>query len=256
LSCHQSLTRRLRNKWRRFATDRWGRRPFRLDSGVPYVCFTFDDFPHSAYAEGGRILLDQGVRGTYFVSLRLLGGPSVSGPIASREDLQRLVQEGHELGCHTFEHLDGTRSTRGAFKRSIAANRAALAETVPGTELLVFAYPLDGPDLSIKREVGRHFVGCRGGGQSFNSGVIDLNLLKAFFIDWRSRDDLEGIRRLIAENAAERGWLIFATHDVAVRPSPYGCSPECFEQIVRLACQSGARMLPMTKVCHDLGIAR
>ena len=182
--------RRLWNKWRRFTIDRYARRDFTLASDVPYVSFTFDDFPHTALAEGGSILANHGVRGTYFVSMQLLGGPSVSGPIASRDDLQSLLHDGHELGCHTFEHLDGTRSTADAFERSIEANRAALARGAPGGDLPVFAYPLDGPVLSIKRAVGRHFVGCRGGGQSFNSGVIDLNLLNAYFLDQRNRGNL------------------------------------------------------------------
>src|SRR6185295_18271573 len=92
----QTLRRRLWNKWRRFTIDRFARRDFRLASDVPLVSFTFDDFPRSALAEGGRILAEQGVRGTYFVSMQLLGGPSVSGPIASRDDLQTLLHDGHE----------------------------------------------------------------------------------------------------------------------------------------------------------------
>ena len=120
----------------------------------------------------------------------------------------------------------------------------------------MFAYPLDGPVLSVKKEVGRHFVGCRGGGQSFNSGIIDLNLLKAFFIDSKSSGDLDAMKRIINENAAARGWLIFATHDVVTAPSDYGCSPALFEEVVRLSRQSGARVLPMMQVCRELCITK
>ena len=120
----------------------------------------------------------------------------------------------------------------------------------------VFAYPLDGPVLSIKRAVSTHFVGCRFGGQSFNSGVIDLNLLNAYFLDKRNRGDLEAVRTVIEQNAAARGWLIFATHDVAANPSPYGCDPEYFEEVVRLSLQSGARVLPMMQACRELNIAK
>lgn len=253
---NHALTRRVWNRWRRFTIGRYARRDFRLSSDVPYVSFTFDDFPRSAFAVGGRILAEQGVRGTYFVSLQLLGSPSVSGPIASQDDLRQLLRDGHQLGCHTFEHLDGSRSTAEAFERSIEANRAALAGSVPGGDFPVFAYPLDGPVVSIKRTVGRHFVGCRGGGQTFNSGVIDLNLLKAYFLDWRNRGNLDAIRRVIEQNAAARGWLIFATHDVAANPSDYGCEPESFKEAVRLSLQSGARVLPMMQACQELRIAK
>ena len=219
----KTLARRAWHKWRRMSIEHYGRRPFSLRADAPYVSFTFDDFPRTALVDGGRILASHGARGTYFVSCQLLDGPSVSGPIASRDELPGLIADGHELGCHTFEHLDGCDSTVDAFERSVANNRRAVADIVPDATLPVFAYPLDGPVLDIKRAVGTRFIGCRGGGQTFNAGSIDLNLLKAYFLDWKNRDDLNAVRRVIADNAAARGWLIFATHDVADRPSPYGC---------------------------------
>ena len=250
-----ALPRRVWNKWRRFSIGRYARRDFRLTSDVPYVSFTFDDFPRTALVEGGRILTEQGASGTYFVSFQLLGRPSVSGPIASHVDLQTLVQGGHELGCHTFEHLDGRRSTADAFERSLEANRRALADAVPGATFSTFAYPLDGPVLSIKKAVAKHFDGCRFGGQSFNTGVVDLNLLKAYFLDERNRGDLAAVRQVVEQNALARGWLIFATHDVAPSPSQYGCDPAYFEEVVRLAVQSGARVLPMSRVLQELHVA-
>jgi peptidoglycan/xylan/chitin deacetylase (PgdA/CDA1 family) len=251
----QALRRRLWNKWRRFTINRYARRDFTLRSDVPYVSFTFDDFPRSALVEGGSILTRHGVRGTYFTSLQLLGRPSVSGPIASPDDVRALLRDGHEVGCHTFEHLDGCNSTVEAFEQSIKANRAAFAELVPDGTLPVFAYPLDGPVLSIKRAVGKHFVGCRFGGQSFNSGVIDLNLLNSYFLDKRNRGNVDAARTVIQQNAAARGWLIFSTHDVTANPSPYGWEPEYFEQVVRLSLESGARVLPMMRACQELRIA-
>ena len=250
----RTLQRRLWNRWRRFTTQRFGRRDFVLKADRPYISFTFDDFPRSAFTDGGRLLAEHGLRGTYFVSLHLLGSPSPSGPIVSRDDLGALLREGHELGCHTFEHLDGCASTVDDFERSIRANREAFAAAVPGGSLPVFAYPLNGPVLSIKKSVGRHFVGCRGAGQSFNSGAIDLNLLSAYFLDWRNRGNLDVVREIIEKNAAACGWLIFATHDVAENPSSYGCDPEYFTEAIRLSIQSGARILPMMQVCQALRI--
>ena len=252
----RSLELRFRNRWRRFTVNRYARRDFMLQTETPYVSFTFDDFPRSALTEGGRVLTGLGVGGTYFVSMQLLGSPSPSGLVASREDLRSCLSEGHELGCHTFEHLDGSHSTAQAFERSIRANRAALEESIPGADFRVFAYPLNGPVLSIKRAVGRHFAVCRGGGQAFNTGAMDLNLLKAFFLDHRNRGNIDLVRSVIEENAKARGWLVFATHDVAESPSVYGCEPDYFEEVVRLSIQSGARVRPIGQVCHELGISR
>jgi peptidoglycan/xylan/chitin deacetylase (PgdA/CDA1 family) len=251
----ENLGLRARNKWRRLLVGQYGRRDFALQTNVPYISFTFDDFPRSAFLEGGRILAAAGARGTYFVSMQLLDSQSRSGPIASRDDVKALLRDGHELGCHTFEHLDGRHATVAAFERSVVANGAALDGIVPGARFPVFAYPLDGPVLGIKRAVGAHFVGCRGGGQTFNSGIIDLNLLNAYFLDWRNRGDLGAVRDVIERNAAARGWLIFATHDVAADPSMYGCDSEFFENVVRLAVQSRACVVPMMRACEELHIA-
>jgi peptidoglycan/xylan/chitin deacetylase (PgdA/CDA1 family) len=245
--------RRISNRWRRFAVEHFERREFRLPGDVAYVSFTFDDFPRSALTEGGRILTDHGVRGTYFVSFRLLDTNSASGTIASIEDLKGLLREGHELGCHTFDHVDGTVVTAAEFERSIEANRAALAASGIGARFEVFAYPLNGPAVDTKKFAGRRFAGCRGGGQTFNCGKSDFNLLKAYFLDQRTLTPIEDIKRLINENAAAGGWLIFATHDVANTPSLYGCTPEYLDGVVRLSLASGARVLPMTGVCRELG---
>ena len=62
------------------------------------------------------------------------------------------------------------------------------------------------------------FFGITPGGQTFNSGTADLNLLCAFFLE-QSRDNPAAVKRLIDQNAKARGWLIFATHDVCASPS-------------------------------------
>jgi peptidoglycan/xylan/chitin deacetylase (PgdA/CDA1 family) len=247
--------RRVSGGWRRFAIERFARRDFRLPGNVPYVSFTFDDFPLTALTEGGRRLAAHGARGTYFVSFQLLDRDSVSGRIASVRDLRTLLGEGHELGCHTFGHLDGSVVTAAEFEQSIERNRSALADSGLDTRFDVFAYPLNGPAVGTKRAAGRRFAGCRAGGQTFNHGVVDRSLLKAYFLDGRTRGRMTEIADLIARNAAANGWLIFATHDVSAQPSEYGCDAAEFEAIVRLSVESGARVLPMTRVCAELGIS-
>src|SRR6516162_8911089 len=104
------LTARVRNKWHRLQVSRCARREFRLRPSVPYISFTFDDFPQSALTTGGRILERHDVRGTYFVSLKMVGTESPSGLIARGQDMAALLAAGHQLGCHTFDHLDGRRA--------------------------------------------------------------------------------------------------------------------------------------------------
>ena len=91
------------------------------------------------------------------------------------------------------------------------------------------------------------------GGQRFNCKTVDANHLFAFFLE-RSRDDLEPIKAIIDANARSNGWLIFATHDVADEPSPYGCKPAFFEAAVRYAIASGAEVLPVVKAWEKVSL--
>lgn len=107
-----------------------------------------------------------------------------------------------------------------------------------------FCYPIDLPRVQTKRMVRKHFVCCRGGGQTFNAGEADLNCLSAYFLE-KSRDYPDRIKDVKARNSQARGWLIFATHDVSDAPTPYGCTPGLFRDIVRSVVDSGARVLPV-----------
>jgi len=248
------LQKRVRNKLHRFFADNFARRPFFMAAPRPYISFTFDDFPRSAFLNGSCLLSKYAVRGTFFVSMGLLNTESSSGRIATLNDLHNLLREGHEIGCHTFDHRDGWSTSPAAFERSVKKNRRAFNDAFPTEYLEVFAYPLNGPKLKVKRIIGKKFLCCRGGGQGFNRKLIDLNLLKAFFLDWRNQDNFALVRQLIDENNAAHGWLIFATHDISTEPSKYGCTPDFFESIVRYAAQSGACILPVAKICQELDI--
>ena len=169
--------------------------------------------------------------------------------IASPDDLSRAVKDGNELGCHTFDHLDAWQTPTEKFMESVVENRQALDRILPGEIFRTFAYPKSGAKLSIKFHLEKHFICCRGGGQIPNIGMADLNLLKACFLAKREKADISFIRKLINYNASCRGWLIFATHDVADNPSPYGCIPTFFAEVVEYAVRSRALLLPLGEAC-------
>lgn len=229
------------------------RRIVPIKASVPIISFTFDDAPESAFRIGGDILQWYGTAATYFLSLGLLGRETEVGEIASRRDLENAVAAGHELGCHTFDHLDAWHTSAADFMASVTKNRRALADLLPGEEFETFAYPKSGPDISIKWSVGQRFAGCRGGGQVANVDTVDLNLLKACFLDARTKIDMDFVGRLIDSSAERRGWLIFATHDLRDHPSPYGCTPAFFKAVVDHAARSGALLLPLGKACRYVG---
>jgi peptidoglycan/xylan/chitin deacetylase (PgdA/CDA1 family) len=227
------------------------RRPSVIKTPIPLISFTFDDFPRSALLTGGAILKRFGLTGTYYTALGLMGRQSPVGPIFLPEDLKELQDQGHELGCHTFGHCDSWKTDPSVFEDSIVENRRALSELIPGASFRTFSYPINPPRGQTKRRTGRHFACCRGGGQTFNAGSADLNYLFAFFLE-KSRHAPELVKDLIDRNRLARGWLILATHDVCATPSPFGCTPVFFEEIVRYAVDSGARILPVARAWEEL----
>ncbi len=231
---------------------RWfGRRLFVLPSGPPLVSFTFDDFPRSALLVGGKILEDAGIAGTYYVSLGLMGQVTPTGEIFHREDLPRLFAGGHELGCHTHDHLPAWTTPPDAYLASIEENRRTLALIAPSQVLTTHSYPISYPRPATKRLQSQRFVCARGGGQSFNGGTTDLNYLNSFFLE-QSLDDFAAVERVIDANARAGGWLVFSTHDICASPTRFGCQPAFLEQVAQCAVRSGAKILPVAKAAAIL----
>ena len=214
----------------------------------PHISFTFDDFPHSAYEGGGGILRKYNLRGSYYASLGLMGKESPIGKMFSLDDLRQIVEEGHELGCHTYDHIDAWKGKAPIFEQSINRNREALREILDRTHFKTISYPKSEPHPRNKLIAGNYFDCCRGGGQTFNCGVIDLNLVKSCFIDKVNNETEETLKLKIDQNRKKRGWLVFSTHDVRENPSRFGCTPELFERVVRYAVDSGAVILPVCEV--------
>jgi peptidoglycan/xylan/chitin deacetylase (PgdA/CDA1 family) len=210
----------------------------------PLISFTFDDFPGSALDVGGRILRSHGRTATYYVSLGLLDREEPVGRICSSGHVAAAVAEGHELGCHTFGHCDAWETSPAAFEASILENGRALRRLLPSARFQTMSYPIGLPRPETKRRAGRHFAACRGGGQQLNAGTVDLNQVRAFFLE-QSRDRSDVIWDLIERNRVQGGWLIFATHDISSRPTRFGCTPELFEEVVRRSAASGASILPV-----------
>jgi peptidoglycan/xylan/chitin deacetylase (PgdA/CDA1 family) len=158
---------------------------------------------------------------------------------------------GHELGCHTFAHCHSWDTASAVFEESIVKNRTALAEIIPGAAFRTFSYPIATPRPSIKRACAKYFECSRAGGQTWNAGSADLNQLSAYFLE-KARGSIREIKDVISKNNEARGWLVFATHDVEAAHGEYGCTPQFFEEVVRCAVESGARILPMVGVLDNI----
>ncbi len=239
-----SLGARALGRMQRILADRMFRRVLIMRNRVPLISFSFDDFPTSALHTGGMIIERFGARATYYAALGLMGQMAPAGRLFDAADLNLLLKNKHELGCHTYDHCDSWNTPRHALAASAHRNQEVFSGLFPGRKLQSFSFPISYPRPLTKRLLGGSYQSCRGGGQTFQAGAADLNMLKAFFLE-KTRNNSTMVKQVIDQNRQECGWLIFATHDVCDTPSPYGCTPSFFAEIVEYAAASGAKILPV-----------
>jgi len=219
----------------------------------PIVSFSFDDFPRTAYVAGGSILKSLGARGTYYVAPGLMGTCNEElGEQFCSEDIHSLIQDGHELACHTFSHISSRSVPCSTYADDVDRGRKAMEEVAGIADSGNFAYPFGHVTLNAKRKLGPRMSSSRSIFPGFNGPDVDLNLLRANSL-YGDVDQFEKAKQLILENEERKSWLIFYSHDVRTKPSPYGCTPSLLESTAAFAIQRGCRILTVRGVLEELG---
>lgn len=208
------------------------------------LSLSFDDIPRSAWTEAGPILAEHGVKATYYICGGLAGGRNLDLPQFEVEDLQAIHAAGHEIGCHTYEHVSTLTLSPAELEASLARNAAWAAERLDGYRLQTFAYPFGDCALGSKAVVARRFECGRGVRDGVNAGRADRTLLQAIGLESRRLPGYD-VEELVERAAAHRGWLIAYGHDVSDAPTPYGCRPEDLDRLIRLAKTAGLDVLPV-----------
>lgn len=209
------------------------------------MSFTFDDFPESAARQGAETLESFGARGTFYASLGIAGEASVSGPISTAEGVVQLAQSGHEIGCHTFTHIDCSVVDESRTEVDCRKNREAAADLgLP--ELRSFSYPFGGINSAARRIMADGYETARTVWPGVNRGRYDAAALRAVPLMQQSGDAIAAshLRSLLKSD----GWLVFYTHDVSENPSAFGCRPSVIQKFCERALEGGAEVLPVSSV--------
>ena len=225
---------------------------FRLRNRAPMVSFTFDDLAKSAATTGARMLETHDARGTFYVSGSLVGAPVREWPAGDTDDVVSLHRRGHEIGCHTFSHRRACDLDETAMTQEIVRNRTFLGGLDPSIRVENFAYPFGYGSYARKYQLRSEFQTCRSILPGVNAGSVDLQFLRAVpLID--SEVDRDGIERAFDEAQTSNGWLIFYSHDVADRPSRYGCSPALLDHALNAASRRNVAILTMAEAMRCAG---
>jgi peptidoglycan/xylan/chitin deacetylase (PgdA/CDA1 family) len=179
-----------------------------------------------------------------------MGTTTSVGPLFTAPDLEKLLRDAHELACHSCYHRSCRQSSTNQFRADCARNRGTAAGLFNGLRLRNFSYPYGDVRFPAKSALALDYDSCRSIEPGINDSHADLAFLRATPI--YSATPPGTIRRLIAQNREQGGWLIFYTHDVAPAPSPFGCTPEEFRSVLSLAIESRAEILNVAQVLQRI----
>jgi len=240
-----SLASRIERFVHRGVAQRFSRKLATRLPPLPMISFSFDDFPRSALTVAGSMLSEEGLLGTYYAAMGLMGQRTSVGEIYDAGDLRTLVENGHELACHTFDHLSCRRVRGSEVQQSCARNRRAVADILGGYQMRNFSFPYGDITRTAKSSLASSFESCRTVQCGINRNPVDLGFLLANPV--YSHLPASELQRRIEENVNQAGWLILYTHDVSPQPSVYGCTPAYFRDILRAAIASGASILTVAE---------
>lgn len=244
----RSLKGKLRRRWSRLVV----RRPLTTRIDRPMVSFSFDDAPVTAVETGAAILEAAGARGVFYVCAGLDGQAGPMGRYADRDAYARLAAAGHEIGCHTFSHLDCGKADEAAIRADVARNGAALKAA--GIETRTFAYPYGDVSPQAKAALGEGFLGLRALHPGLVQAGADLNQLPAISLE--GADGEARSAAWIDRALADKAWVILYTHDVADPASEWGCTPGALQRLVARAQAGGAEIVTVAGALERLGAAQ
>jgi peptidoglycan/xylan/chitin deacetylase (PgdA/CDA1 family) len=232
-----------RAKLRRRTVRLSSRRPARAPRR-PMLSFAFDDVPASAAVTGAEILGRRGLKASYYVAAALAGTDAPTGRMACADAVRRLAEAGHEVGCHTYSHLDCGQASAHDAVEDVARN----AETLTAWGLprpTTFAYPYGDVAPATKRALAGRFDLMRALHQGLITAGADLNQAPSVGVEGPQGEAL-ALRWL--DRLAERpAWLILTTHDVAEQPSEWGCTPATLARLIDVALANGIEVVTVAE---------
>ena len=241
----RSWRAKLRRRTVRLAARRPAAAPER-----PMVSFAFDDAPASAALAGAEILEARGLRGVYYIAAALADTDAATGHLASPSAVKRLADAGHEIGCHTYTHLDCGQARADDAVEDVVRNAAAL-ESWGVPRPTTFAYPFGDVAPATKRALAGRFALLR----ALHPGVVtrgaDLNQAPSVPVEGPDGEAL-GLSWL-TRAAMRRGWLILTTHDVAATPTEWGCTAATLARLADAALAAGFDVVTVAEGARRLG---
>lgn len=232
----------LKAKIKRRITPFMARRVLKPRLERPIVSFSFDDCPKSVIENAIIPFEQEKWRATIYIAMGLCETENHLGLHMNQGDVKALHEGGHEIGDHTFDHIDAAQHIASEFMANINKNQSTLnALGLPHSQ--TFAYPYGQVTAELKLKLASKFIGSRGIRSRDSKDDIDLNQIRANRL--YAGQDFDTLIEQINHMGGKPGWLPIFTHDVRENPSPYGCTPQQMMKVIDAVKSSGAEVLTM-----------
>ena len=241
-----SLFRRVGRKFIPF----FAQRTFEFELDQPIVSISFDDFPKSVMENALPLLDKYGWKASFYVAAALENTTNHLGLHFDRHDLHRLQKQGHEIGCHTYQHLNITEISNVRVADELNVNAKEIQKLGITSPLRTFAYPFGETSIQRKSLLSHQFSSMRGIMPGVHYNKVDLNQIKSEPI--YSGPKMAHTHKLIESLKHKPGWLTLFTHDIRDNPSEWGCTAKDFEEILVSIHNSGAKVLPIQETIDYL----
>jgi peptidoglycan/xylan/chitin deacetylase (PgdA/CDA1 family) len=159
------------------------------------------------------------------------------GEYAGRDDLLRAADAGHEIGCHTYSHLDCGNAAAALVEDDLDLNAALLSDWGIAQTLKTFAYPFGDVGFAAKQVVAERFSLSRGLHHGLIEPGADLNQAPAVGVEGDAGEALG--HAWLAKAAERRAWVILFTHDIADTARRFGASADGLARLVDKALALG-----------------
>jgi len=215
------------------------------------ISFTFDDCPLSGIHNGISLLEKENWLSTVYVACGLFDVVNHHGRMMGSGDVTALNDNGHEIGGHTFSHLDANSVDFDSFIENVEKNQAKLNQLgAPVSQ--TFAYPYGQAYPKLKKAMQARFNGARGIRPVAHSKSVDLNQIGSVpLFAGTTKQAVQAINNL----GQTGGWLTLFTHDVRNNPSHWGCTTENMKAVITAAKDIGADVMTIENAIAAIGRA-
>jgi peptidoglycan/xylan/chitin deacetylase (PgdA/CDA1 family) len=203
------------------------RRAVTIDLDIPVVSLTFDDIPQSTFASGIPLLNLYGIKATFYACLGMPDSAQVFGPA----ELRWLLENGHEVACHTYSHYNLSMGTVNGLAQDARRNREAFKQLLNSAPPENFSFPFGKISHQAKRVLSTHYRTMRSSRPGVNSGSCDFNCLLAVSLQHKTFS--HRLVKFWLDIADQRkGWLIFYTHGITTKPKLYDITPKMLDVLL------------------------